>query len=100
MDVLTRTNLDMAEGMGLLDKSKIESNVPLTYKFVSRDEIKALVSAGIKYWPRLDVVSGPVFTGWVEPDTRDIIDLYYATEYADLSLTDFLLKVYGNGSDT
>lgn len=98
IDDITRQNIDEAESMGLLDPYKIKCGAPLYYRYVTRDEVKVLVELGINYYKRADEVQGPVFDGFVDPETYGLIRLYYTVPvYAGMTLTEFLRKIHFNG---
>jgi hypothetical protein len=94
MDEITRSNIEMAEILGLLDEHKARAGAPLDYKFITSEEMKALKEAGIKYYPRVDIVAGPVFGGWASPHIYSIICAYESMEgYAGMSMSEFIRRV-------
>lgn len=96
MDELTRSNIEQADALGLLDEHKRQSGVPQYYKSVTEEEIKTLQEAKVKYYSRIDKVQGPVYGGWVSPHVYAIIRMYENhEEYADMSLAEFLRKTVG-----
>jgi hypothetical protein len=97
LDAIARSNLEVADRMGLLDEHKMVSGVPLNYKFVTDDEIEILKKAGIQYWPRRchpGKIIGAAFGGWVQPYIREALDLHEETEYADMPLVEMLKRMF------
>lgn len=85
--------------MGLLNREKVASGAPVSYRLVSEVEVDALTYAGIPYYPRLTAKpSGQL--GWVHPDVYALIIAYeQADGYAGMSLGEWLVKTYSLTQD-